>query len=121
MSYTFSYDGTSRPKWIKTFTASSGESFSVDLTFDNESDRLQLTKEEAFGYMEMLLQYAKDTVSSLNLIQIEENQPPTNPYPVRGNFKEYEWAMDTLSRWWFWGYFNDAFEVSREPVEEEPQ
>ena len=118
MTYSFAYDGSSRPQWVKTFTASSGETFSAELTFDNENDRISLTQEQAFGYMEMLLQYAKDTVASLNLIQASETSPPQNPFPVRGNYKEYEWAMDTLNRWWFWAYFNDDFDTTPEPTDE---
>lgn len=120
MTYSFSYDGNSRPAWIKTFTASSGETFSVNLTFDNEEDRLQLTQQEAFGYMDMVIQYAKDVVSSFSVIQINE-EPPENPFPVKGKpYKEYDWAMETLTNWWFWAYFNDDFEFDREPVEEAP-
>jgi len=119
-TFTFTYDGSSRPKWKKVFTASNGETFSSELTYENEADRLLLTAEQAFEYMEMLLQYAKDTMQGLALIQMNETQPPTEPYPVRGPFKEYEWAMDTLNRWWFWAFFNDDFDTAGvEPEEEE--
>ncbi len=121
MTYTFTYDGSSRPKWEKTFTASNDESFSVLLTYENEEDRLQLTKEQTFGYMDMLLQYAKDVLCAFSLIQIDENEAPKGPYPVRGEYQEYEWAMQSLNTWWFWGFFNDDYEVDRQPVEGETE
>lgn len=117
MTYSFTYDGSSRPKWEKVLTASNGEEFRVELHFDNQTDRNQLTAGEAFSYLELLLQYSKDVASTFELITIQES-PSKEPIPVKSGYREFEWAIDTLSQWWSWAYYNDEFDATPEPTDE---
>lgn len=123
MTYEFSYTQGSRPKWEKVFTATSGETFRAVLTYDNQEDREALTKEQAEEFLNMLLSYAKDCVANFTLLGLED-ELNTEPYPIHGSYKEYEWAMETLEKWWTWAYFNDDFDLDHEPDEqitEEPE
>ena len=118
MTYNFSYDGSSRPKWEKVFTASSGETFSAELHFQNQTDRNMLTEEQVFGYLELLLQYAKDCLAPAGIITMSD--PPAKTfYPLKGgDYNEFEWAMETLNEWWQWAYYNDNFGEPNMPTDE---
>lgn len=112
MTYTFSYDGTNRPKWDKVFTATNGETFSANLTFHNEIDRNNLSAIEVYSHINNLVQYVKDRTTELSIIELSDS-PPSGMWPFHGRkYEEIEWAMDELLLWWNWAYFNDAFEES---------
>ena len=118
MTYTFTYDGQSVPKWEKIFTAQGGEEFSVSLVFENKEDREQLTAEQAYEFMGLLLQYVKDRTSSLELVLLNQN-PPATYWPLYGDYDLVESVMREIQKWWSWAYYNDAFDTDT-PVEEEP-
>jgi len=113
MTYTFTYDGETRPKWEKSFTAESGETFSVSLVFENDEDRLQLTAEQVYTHLENMLQYVKDRTNSLALVQLSDSAPATI-WPLHGNYDEVEDVMQAIQKWWQWAYYNDAFETETE-------
>ena len=108
MTYTFNYDKTSRPTWQKTLTSSSGETLSVNLVFENEEDRLTLSAEEAYQYIENLIDYIKVKASALSPIYLEESAPGDG-WHIKGGWGEIEWAKDEVLKWWSWAYYNDDF------------
>lgn len=110
MTYTFTYDGLSAPRWEKSFTAESGETFSVALVFENREDRLELNAEQVYEHMENMLQYVKDRTVNLSLIQLGE-EPPQEFWPVHGNYDEIETIMQEIQKWWDWAYYNDDFDT----------
>lgn len=120
MTYSFSYDGLSRPKWEKVFTATNGETFKASLYFENAEDKNELTLEQVESYLGLLMQYAKNLSSNFELLPLLSDLPD-NPYPISGDYLEYKWALQELRKWWDWAYFNDNFETSPEPVDQEPQ
>jgi len=110
MTYVFTYENGSPPKWEKTFTAEGGETFSVALVFENEQDRLQLTAEQCYEHMNNMLQYVKDQTSELRLVNLEE-EALNSYWPLHGNYDHIEKVMEDLHKWWNWAYYNDAFDT----------
>lgn len=110
MTYAFIYDNPSAPRWEKSFTAESGETFSVALVFENKEDRLQLTSSQVYQHMENMLQYVKDKTAYLSLIQLNE-EPPQSFWPVHGEYDEIESVMQEIQKWWNWAYYNDDFDT----------
>jgi len=109
MTYTFNYDGSNPPKWEKSFTASSGEIFTVPLVFENEAERLNLTAVQVYEHMENMLQYVKDRTQQTSLVQLSDPVPETF-WPLHGNFDEVEEVLREIQKWWGWAYYNDAFD-----------
>ena len=121
MTYQFTYDGTSRPRWVKSFTASSGETFSVDLVFENHEDRATLDATQAYAHMENLAQFVKDQTNGLEIVQLGDPMPQgMYPFKGTGDWEEIDWALQEISKWWSWAYFNDDFESGEQFVEEVP-
>jgi hypothetical protein len=117
MTYLFSYEAGSRPKWTKTYTANSGETFVFDLVFENEEDRLTLSATEAYGHIDNVIQYIKDTSAGISAIGLEDSIPEDG-WHFLGGWGEIEWAKEEVYKWWNWAYFNDAFDTT--PPSEEP-
>lgn len=115
--YSFTYDGTNPPKWEKNFTANSGETFAVSLVFENEEDRLELSAEQVFEYLDLMLQYVKDRTQGLSIISLTED-PPETQWPLHGNYVKIEDTMLEIQKWWMWAYYNDAFDTEDVPDEE---
>lgn len=118
MTYTFVYDGDSLPRWEKTLTASSGESLTVNLVFENKEDRLLLTAEQVYQHMENMLQFVKDRTQDISLVRLDQPAPPKY-YPVNGDYDQVESTMREIQKWWNWAYYNDAFDTEDE-LNEEP-
>lgn len=118
MSNVFVYDKNSRPKWMRVFTASNGEEFSVELSYGNEFERKSLTSEEVYTHLQNLLLYAKKNVNGAELIQL--NDPPASTYvPLKGTYSEAQWAFEEMASWWGWAYTNEDFEIVEEQIAEE--
>ena len=115
MTYTFTYDGANPPKWEKSFTASSGETFTVPLVFENEDERLMLTAAQIYEHMENMLQFVKDRTQEISLVQLNEPVPNTF-WPLHGNYDQIEKTLTEIQKWWQWTYYNNAFDVE-EPEE----
>lgn len=110
MTYSFVYDGTSRPAWQKTLSASSGENFVINLVFENEEDRLNLSLEQAYEYINLLVQYIKDISSGISSIAVEDPLP-ADGWHFNGGWGDVEWAKDEAFKWWNWAYYNDDFDT----------
>jgi hypothetical protein len=114
MANVFLYNGEARPKWLKVFTASNGEEFSVELAYGNQTEREALTVEEVFAHLHNLLAYAKDKFPGSVLVEM--GAPPSKTFiPLVGDFPEVDWALQQISVWWEWAYYNDAYET-KEPA-----
>jgi hypothetical protein len=109
MTNIFTYDGVSRPKWQKVFTAADGETFSVYLVFDNLEERQSLTVEESFTHMENLVRYLKDQTNMLDIVGFNDPTPQSR-YPFSPGYEEIDWVLNEITRWWSWAYYNEAFD-----------
>ena len=111
MTYTFSYDGAERPRWDKTLTAQSGETFTVPMVFENEEDRLTLSVVQAYQHIGNLVAYMKDKTSNIAPIGLDD-EIPLDGWHFLGGWGEVEWAKEEVFKWWNWAYYNDAFGAS---------
>ena len=119
MTYIFAYDGSSRPAWQKILTASSGETFTVNLVFENLEDRDTLSAEQVYQHIDNLVSYIKDVTTGVSPIYLEDSEPGDG-WHLKGGWGEVEWAKDEVLKWWSWAYYNDAFQLEDEAQEEEP-
>lgn len=117
MTYSFVYDGSSRPKWEQNLVAQSGETLVIPLVFENDQQRLELTVEQVYQHIDNLIQYIKDKSSQISSIKMDE-ETPADGWHFKGGWGEVEWAKDEAFKWWDWAYHNDDFEASSN---EEPE
>lgn len=108
MNYSFTYDKGSRPRWVKIFTSSSGETYVTTLVFENTEDREKLTVEQTFEHIENLTKYIKDRANQIFPIYLEDTAPEDG-WHFKGGWSEVEWAKDEALKWWNWAYYNDDF------------
>lgn len=117
IEYELIYSPGSRPQVSKKFTASSGEVFSVAISFESEEDREALSSEQIYQHLENLLSYIKDKAQDLSVVH-EDDEPSNDGWHIKGGWGEMTWANDESLKWWEYVYYREEYD---EPVVEEPQ
>jgi hypothetical protein len=87
-------------------TATSGETFSVNIFYENTEDKNTFTAEQVYEHLENLLLYIKDTTPELSLIQIDEENDGDG-WHLNGGWAEITWANNEILRWWEFAYYNE--------------
>jgi hypothetical protein len=106
IEYEFVYEKESRPRVLKKFTASSGETFAMSFGFDNEQERNSLTNEQIYIHLENLLLYIKDKSQGLSLTYL--NEPlPTDGWHLKNGWAEIDWANLEINKWWKYAYYRE--------------
>jgi hypothetical protein len=109
MTYEFLYDGISRPRWEKVITAESGETFRVELVYENELDRQSLSLEDVYQHLDNIVEYIKEKASEIYYVRVGE--PLSNDgWHLGGGWAEIEWANAEALKWWEFVHYNDAFD-----------
>jgi len=105
-SYSFNYTEGRRPFIEKTLTASSGETLSAKITYENKEDRETFTSENVYEHLENLLQYIKDKSSALSLVY-ENEENDGDGWHLNGGWAEMVWANEESLKWWEFAYYNE--------------
>lgn len=111
IEYVCNYTKGSLPTIDKSFTASSGESFSVSVAFEAENERKEIPPEKIYEHLNNLIQYIKDETETISVTQADDNN--IQPWPIIG-WERIEQAKHIILQWWEYVYFLD------DPEEEEP-
>jgi hypothetical protein len=105
-SFAFNYTAGSRPAIEKTLTASSGETLTAQITYENEHERNSLTSKNVYEHLENLLQYIKDKSTGLSLIH-EDEENDGDGWHLNGGWAEINWANEEILKWWEFAYYNE--------------
>jgi hypothetical protein len=105
INYEAKYETGSRPNISKTFTATSGEQFSMAINFENTEDKEAVSQELIYEHLNNCVQYIQDKSQDLRVIPV--NEPVgAEPWPAIGWF-ELLWANNEICLWWNYIYFKE--------------
>lgn len=104
--YELRYEKGSRPSCYKKLVAASGEELSVEYSPKTPEEFSVFTSEQIYEHCENLLQYIKDTVPNLRVINLDESLPPDN-WHIAGGWGEIHWAQEQIMHWWEATYYRD--------------
>jgi hypothetical protein len=104
LQYESIYDGSSKPRMVKRYVASSGETFDtqIDPARDPE-DCDSLSVEQVYDHMSNLLSHLKATVNSSEVIAIDEGIGGSS-IGVK-NWVEVQKIHQEIVDWWVYIYF----------------
>jgi hypothetical protein len=99
----------SKPRLVKKFTASSGETFTAEIGLGVKDEIDIISTEIIYSHLRNLIQYIKSCVESISVTEKDDNSPEA--WPIKG-WSDVEKAKLEILDWWEIAYYRD------EPEEE---
>ena len=105
ITYEANYEPVNKPYICKIFTASSGEESHTSLSFDNESERLEMSPELIYKHLDNCVKYMQDRSKEIKIIQLDESIG-SQSWPAIG-WNDLLWANTEINLWWGYIYYKE--------------